>query len=262
VPPGTFVAIDGGWNHFLAIRKDGTAVGWGLNFDGQATPPPGQFLQVAAAKEFSVGLRPDHSVVQWGHIWSSAIPTGPVLKIASGYEFSAALLANGTVYAWGNSFGGCLNVPSGTYIDITCAGEWGAALRADGQVVFWGNSAPPQGNLGGSIARIDANRAFVVGLRFDGTLAGTVGLPQILPPGTFAAIGAGGFHGLAVLPPCYANCDGSTLPPRLTANDFQCFLDKFASGDASSNCDGSSVWPVLTANDFQCFLNSFAAGCS
>ncbi len=62
-------------------------------------------------------------------------------------------------------------------------------------------------------------------------------------------------------PPCYANCDNSTTAPVLTANDFQCFLNKFAAGDPSANCDGSTTSPLLTANDFQCFLNSFAAGC-
>jgi len=61
---------------------------------------------------------------------------------------------------------------------------------------------------------------------------------------------------------CYANCDGSTGSPVLTGNDFQCFLDTFASSSAAANCDGSTVPPVLTANDFQCFLNAFAAGCS
>jgi murein tripeptide amidase MpaA len=64
------------------------------------------------------------------------------------------------------------------------------------------------------------------------------------------------------VPPCYANCDGSTVPPVLTANDFQCFLNRFAAGDSYANCDGSSVPPVLNANDFACFLNQFAAGCS
>jgi hypothetical protein len=60
---------------------------------------------------------------------------------------------------------------------------------------------------------------------------------------------------------CYANCDGSTDSPVLTANDFTCFLAKFRAGDASANCDGSTVSPVLTANDFTCFLAKFRAGC-
>ncbi|MBX3377704.1 MAG: S8 family serine peptidase [Phycisphaeraceae bacterium] len=61
---------------------------------------------------------------------------------------------------------------------------------------------------------------------------------------------------------CYANCDQSTGAPLLTANDFQCFLNKYAAGDTYANCDGSTGSPILTANDFQCFLNKFAAGCS
>jgi hypothetical protein len=61
---------------------------------------------------------------------------------------------------------------------------------------------------------------------------------------------------------CYANCDGSTGSPVLTANDFMCFLNRFAAGDSYANCDGSTGTPVLTANDFQCFLNVFAAGCN
>jgi len=62
-------------------------------------------------------------------------------------------------------------------------------------------------------------------------------------------------------PPCYANCDGSTGTPLLTAADFSCFLTKFRSGDPSANCDGSTGSPLLTAGDFTCFLSSFRAGC-
>ncbi len=60
---------------------------------------------------------------------------------------------------------------------------------------------------------------------------------------------------------CYANCDGSETAPVLTANDFQCFLNAFATGNPYANCDTSIVTPVLTANDFQCFLNAYAAWC-
>ncbi len=72
----------------------------------------------------------------------------------------------------------------------------------------------------------------------------------------------GRFFGTTCPTPCYANCDNSTVAPVLTANDFQCFLIRFAQSDPSANCDGSTVLPVFTGNDFQCFLNKFAAGCS
>jgi hypothetical protein len=60
---------------------------------------------------------------------------------------------------------------------------------------------------------------------------------------------------------CYANCDGSTVPPVLNANDFSCFLNAFASNSSYANCDGSTTLPVLNANDFACFLNAFASAC-
>jgi len=62
--------------------------------------------------------------------------------------------------------------------------------------------------------------------------------------------------------PCYSNCDQSTASPALNANDFQCFLNKFAAADAVANCDESTAAPVLNVNDFMCFLNKFAAGCT
>lgn len=60
---------------------------------------------------------------------------------------------------------------------------------------------------------------------------------------------------------CYANCDGSSVPPVLTANDFQCFLNLFAAADPRANCDRSTSLPLLTANDFMCFLDRFVEGC-
>jgi len=60
---------------------------------------------------------------------------------------------------------------------------------------------------------------------------------------------------------CYANCDGSTIPPILNVNDFICFQTKYAAGDPYANCDGSSIPPILNVNDFICFQTKFAQGC-
>jgi hypothetical protein len=63
-------------------------------------------------------------------------------------------------------------------------------------------------------------------------------------------------------PPCYANCDNSTVAPILNVQDFSCFLNRFASGDSWANCDNSTIPPILNIGDFSCFLNAVAAGCS
>lgn len=62
-------------------------------------------------------------------------------------------------------------------------------------------------------------------------------------------------------PGCYANCDGSTAPPFLNVNDFQCFIGRYAASSPAANCDGSTTPPVLNVNDFACFLTAYAAGC-
>ncbi|MFN0130999.1 MAG: beta-propeller fold lactonase family protein [Phycisphaerales bacterium] len=62
-------------------------------------------------------------------------------------------------------------------------------------------------------------------------------------------------------PACYANCDGSVVPPVLNVNDFNCFLNKFGAGDPGANCDQSQIPPILNVNDFVCFVNRFSAGC-
>jgi hypothetical protein len=85
--------------------------------------------------------------------------------------------------------------------------------------------------------------------------------------GWITAYGASGSGFAAAIlkpaaPVCYANCDQSSAAPVLNANDFQCFLNQFAAGEASANCDQSTTAPTLNANDFQCFLNAFAAGCA
>jgi len=62
--------------------------------------------------------------------------------------------------------------------------------------------------------------------------------------------------------PCYANCDGSSIPPVLNVSDFICFQTKYAAGDSYANCDNSTIAPVLNVSDFICFSTLYAAGCS
>jgi len=62
--------------------------------------------------------------------------------------------------------------------------------------------------------------------------------------------------------PCYANCDGSTIPPVLNVSDFICFQTRYAAGDTAANCDGSTIPPILNVSDFICFQTRYSAGCS
>ena len=52
------IAISTGGAHSLALRSDGTIVGWGDNDSGQATPPSGNnFIAISAGGYHSLGLK-------------------------------------------------------------------------------------------------------------------------------------------------------------------------------------------------------------
>ena len=60
IPPdgNDFVAISAGYDHSLALKSDGSIVGWGANHYGQATPPEGNnFIAIAAGHEQSLAIR-------------------------------------------------------------------------------------------------------------------------------------------------------------------------------------------------------------
>jgi hypothetical protein len=87
--------------------------------------------------------------------------------------------------------------------------------------------------------------------------------PTMIVVGQFIGGAAGGYSPRAVqyigCPNCYADCDLNPGSPRLTANDFLCFLSTFTRKDPYANCDLNTTFD---AADFQCFLNRFAAGCN
>lgn len=91
--------------------------------------------------------------------------------------------------------------------------------------------------------------------------AAGAGLAPPASPGDIASVCYRSPPAIGAYEACYANCDGSTLPPILNVADLSCFLNRFAAAAPYANCDGSSSPPVLNIVDFSCFINAFAAGC-
>lgn len=169
---------------------------------------------IAAGEKLSLALRADGSVVGWGlsagdQLGIDAIPDGPVplpglsrgvVAIATGRHHRLALRSNGTVLAWGlNAFG---QLGDGTAMNrlrpeqvtglarITAisAGDYHSlALTADGLVLAWGmnsfgqlgdgttapGATPAQvAGLGGRVRAIAAGDGSSFALREDGSVAG------------------------------------------------------------------------------------------
>jgi alpha-tubulin suppressor-like RCC1 family protein len=117
-PLTNIVAIAAGMGHGLALRVDGTVVGWGNNGRGQATG-------TASPYDRPIGI-----VSIDGQILSN------VTTIAAGGIYSEAIRSDGTVAVWGTmADGNKVHVASSITNAISLAGWYPAASTSDGHVV-------------------------------------------------------------------------------------------------------------------------------
>jgi sugar lactone lactonase YvrE len=140
------VAVSAG-SASLALKSDGTVVGWGENGAGQASVPAGlaNVVAVSTCGINSLALKSDGTVVEWGYYGSLAPPMGltNVVAISAGRYFCLALQADGTVVAWGTDNFGQATVPAGlTGVIAIAAGDYhSVALLSNGTVRAWGSNA-------------------------------------------------------------------------------------------------------------------------
>src|SRR5262245_36411308 len=118
----TYVEIDGGGNHCVARRSDGSVVAWGSNYYyGQCNvpslPPGLTYVEIAAGSVHNLARRSDGSVVGWGDnaYAQNIVPPLPpgitYVEVAAGGGHSLARRSDGSVIAWGNNAAGQCNVP-------------------------------------------------------------------------------------------------------------------------------------------------------
>jgi hypothetical protein len=116
------IALAAGGGHSLALRADGTVIGWGHNAVGEATGVPntkaphissgavhldGEMLtnvsSIAASRGYSLALKKDGTVVSWGRMvndqYPATVPAGlsNVIAISAGESFCLAITTNPVV---------------------------------------------------------------------------------------------------------------------------------------------------------------------
>jgi len=193
VPAGLtgVVQVAAGAFHSLALKSDGTVVGWGGYLDDTA-PPNGlkNVIQIAAGDDFSVALKSDGTVVQWGEsAWDAPEQLSGVVQIAAGWSHVLALKSDGTVVAWGSNdyywynseydegliYAGQAKVPDGLahVVQIVAGPYHSIALKSNGTVIGWGlnqhkQARAPEGLKG--VVQIAAGLHHSLALKEDGSV--------------------------------------------------------------------------------------------
>jgi outer membrane protein assembly factor BamB/alpha-tubulin suppressor-like RCC1 family protein len=200
------LAVSAGLEYDLALKRDGSIVGWGRNDYGQATPPAGNdYVAIAAGYDHSLALKQDGSIVGWGrNDYGQATPPAgnDYVAIAAGNDHSLALKQDGSIVGWGRNDYGQATPPAGNdYVAIAAGGYHGLALKRDGSIVgwgyndYWGQATPPAGN---DYVAIAAGGYSSLALKRDGSLVGW-GNPAYPPAGDdYTAIAVGWDHSLAL----------------------------------------------------------------
>jgi len=187
-------------------------IGWGSNQYNQLNFPSGltDVVAIAAGGWHNIALKSDGTVVGWGNYLGSDVPadlTG-VIAIDGGAYHNLALKGDGTVVAWGLSGDSALNVPSDltNVVAIAAGGAHSLALKSDGTVVGWGQNGFGQISIPSNltdVVAISAGYLHSLALKSDGTVvgwgAGNCGQTSI-PSGLMnvVAIDAGDCHSLAL----------------------------------------------------------------
>lgn len=150
-PTGSFRAVAVGGHFYtgysLAIRQDGSIVGWGSQAFGiVGGTPTGNFVDVAACIASACALRADGSLVWWGtNEWGMAdVPAGTFTAVDGGINNFAARALDSTWVVWGyDAHGQVVNAPSAPLHELKLGPTYSLARTVGGEVLLWGN--PPEG---------------------------------------------------------------------------------------------------------------------
>jgi hypothetical protein len=140
-------------------RADSEIVAWGYNGEGQTNAPSGTFRAVAVGGHFytgySLGIRPDGSLLAWGSGIVGAVPTGDFVDVAGCNLSACALRTDGTLAWWGEAENGLEALPNGLWTELDGASVNFAVRRAAGTWFVWGDDSWGQNSAVPSVPLVE-----------------------------------------------------------------------------------------------------------
>lgn len=210
---GNVVEIVTGAGHSCGLRDDGTAVCWGRDSEGQASPPAGSFESLSAHRLHTCGAMADGGIQCWGQ---SPVRGNEVLyqeeqfvSVSSGSDHLCGLRQDGGVLCWTDERGssqGLDQAPDGEFRSIDVGYGHTCGTKAEGGVVCWGSDYGEAmkiltQDMFASVSTLALD--YSCGLRSDGTVDcwGLVGgelVWQHAPVGRFTSISLGASNACGV----------------------------------------------------------------
>ena len=199
---GRFSAVSSGLFHSCGLRADSTVECWGLDDDGQASPPPdGHFSAIAAGGAHTCALRADGAVECWGlddDGQASPPPDRHFNAISAGGDHACGLHTDGTIACWGQDPVGQATPPDGRFTAVSAGWTHSCGLRANETITCWGDKfAGKTDSPAGTFTAVAAGWNHSCGLRSGATItcwgANSDG-QSAAPTGSYLAVAAGWTH--------------------------------------------------------------------
>jgi hypothetical protein len=142
LPAGTFRAVAAVHHLFggCAIRTSGELACWGDDRIGQASPPDGTFIDIAAGRMTYCGIRTSGELACWGlGLYGAAdAPEGRFTALALGGDTVCAISADDrSLRCWGADLG---KPPDGPVASVAIGDTIGALIGTDGRLQTWGET--------------------------------------------------------------------------------------------------------------------------
>ena len=210
--------------------------------EGRASPPGGEFVQVAAGTTTTCGLRGDGTVVCWGDTTEEIVPDGRFRLLSVG-NFACGVKLEGGVECWGGRDGpsarGVTDAPAaGDFAQIDVGDVVGCAIDSGQRLHCWGTGALVFGGDPDGFARFTIGLWHRCGLRLDHRVRcwGSNRELQAEPPDAlFVDIAGGARHTCGLTTTRTILCWGSNKYGQLDAPAGE-FVSLTAGHDSSFTC--------------------------
>ena len=203
-----YIGLSAGKYHNIAVKSDGSLIGWGKNDQGQCDTPSGtNYVAATAGGYHCLAIKSDGTLAAWGDntYGQSNAPSGNnYIAVSAGEYHSIALKDDGSIVAWGKNDFGQANIPSGTFSKIDAGDYFNVAIKTDGNLHAWGNNDYGQCNIpsGSNYVGVSAGGSHTIAIKSDGSLSAwgqnTSGQCNVPAGNNYTAVSAGYKHSIAL----------------------------------------------------------------